>query len=94
MDWVVGPGISPKSKNCALPGWRLWSKARLEIVEQGIVFIVEVLLGLEGIPHTSTLLLFNLVAKMNAKEGGIDCVLVALLQRLEAQVPCHGVQIA
>ena len=39
----------------------------MEMVEQGIVFIVEVLLGLEGIPHTSTLLLFNLVAKMNAK---------------------------
>ena len=57
--------------------------ARLEIVEQGIVFIVEVLLGPEDIPRTSTLLLFNLVAKMNAKEGGIDCVLVALLQRLD-----------
>ena len=83
MGWVVGPGISPKSKNCALPGWRLWSKARLEIVEQGIVFIVEVLLGPEDIPRTSTLLLFNLVAKMNAKEGGIDCVRVALPQRLD-----------
>ena len=86
MDWVVGPDISPKSKKMRI--------ARLGIVEQGIVFIVEVLLGLKGIPHTSALLLFNLVAKMNAKEGSIDCVLVALLQRLDAQVPCHSVQIA
>ena len=66
--------------------------ARLEILKQSIIFIVEVLLGLQGILHTSALLLLNLVPKVKAKKGGIDDILVAFLQGLETHAAWHGVQ--